>query len=128
VHSLTIETAVLLPAAAVVLVVLVANGSSEFVPGGVRPPLLLRTPGLITATPLVLFGAAAQRIPLTMIGLLQYLTPVMQFIIGVFVLEEDMPPERWAGFAVIWLALFLLSIDAVRSSGVRSPRSQPLRA
>ena len=128
VHSLTVETAVLLPAAAVVLVVLVANGSSEFVHGGVRPTLLLATAGLITATPLVLFGAAAQRIPLTMVGLLQYLTPVMQFIIGVFVLEEDMPPERWAGFAVIWLGLFLLSIDAVQSSGLRSRSNQPAEA
>ena len=128
VHSLTIETAVLAPAAAVVLVVLVANGSSEFVHAGVRSTLLLATAGLVTATPLVLFGAAAQRIPLTMIGLLQYLTPVMQFIIGVFVLSEDMPPERWAGFAVIWLALFLLSIDAARSSGVRSPPNRPRRA
>ena len=73
----------------------------------------------MTATPLVLFGAAAQRIPLSMLGLLQYLTPVIQFVLGVFVLSEDMPAERWAGFAIVWLGLILLTIDAAsrRDSG-----------
>ena len=68
------------------LVVIIGNGSSAFIHQGWSLSLLLASAGIVTATPLVLFGAAAQRIPLSMLGLLQYLTPVIQFVLGVFVL------------------------------------------
>jgi len=64
--------------------------------------------------PLVLFGIAARRIPLTWIGLLQYFTPVGQFLCGVLVFHEDVPPARLVGFGLVWLALVVLTMDAVR--------------
>ncbi|MGW8703497.1 EamA family transporter RarD, partial [Streptomyces eurythermus] len=68
------------------------------------------------ALPLVCFGAAAIRVPLSTLGLLQYLAPVFQFLLGILYFHEAMPPERWAGFALVWLALILLTADAMRSA------------
>lgn len=79
----------------------------------------------MTATPLVLFGAAAIRVPLSTLGLLQYLAPVFQFILGILYFHEAMPPERWAGFALVWLALTLLTWDAFRTA--RRTRAQAAR-
>ena len=73
--------------------------------------------GVITAIPLVMFGAAANRIPLTSMGLLQYLTPIIQFVIGVFVLGETMPPARWVGFVIVWIALAVFTYDSLRQGG-----------
>jgi chloramphenicol-sensitive protein RarD len=67
----------------------------------------------VTALPLLLFGAAATRVSLTTLGLLQYVAPVMQFACGVLVFHEAMPPMRWAGFALVWLALAVLSWDGL---------------
>ncbi len=69
----------------------------------------------MTAIPLMLFGAAAIRVPLATVGLLQYIAPVMQFLIGVLVYSEDMPPGRLAGFALVWIALIVFATDAVRA-------------
>jgi chloramphenicol-sensitive protein RarD len=79
---------------------------------------------VITAVPLLFFAAAARRLPLTVIGLVQFIAPVMQFLVGVFVLQEPMPPERWAGFALVWVALVILTVDMVRSG--RAPRQATL--
>lgn len=70
----------------------------------------------MTAAPLLCFAFAARRIPLTMLGLLQYLTPVGQFICGIFVFHETLTPATWAGFALVWGALMVLSVDAVATS------------
>ena len=75
---------------------------------------LLASTGVVTALPLVCFGAAAIRVPLSTLGLLQYLAPVFQFLLGVLYFGEAMPPERWAGFGLVWLALVLLTADAWR--------------
>jgi chloramphenicol-sensitive protein RarD len=72
--------------------------------------------GVVTATPLLLFAGAARRLPLTLIGLTQYVTPVLQFLIGVFVLHEALPPARLIGFILVWVALIVLSVDLFRSS------------
>lgn len=119
VSGLTLETAWLAPLASVALLVLAASGG--LVIGTVSPvhTVLLLAAGAITAIPLLLFASAARRLPLTYIGLAQYLAPVLQFLIGVFVLHEDMPPARWAGFALVWLALVILTIDMVRFNGKR---------
>ncbi|MEV6206618.1 EamA family transporter RarD [Kitasatospora sp. NPDC051914] len=82
---------------------------------------LLVLSGVITAIPLLCFGAAAVRVPLTTLGLLQYLAPVFQFLIGITVFHESMPPARWAGFALVWAALAVLTFDALRR--VRSDRT-----
>lgn len=114
--SLAVETAVLLPFAAIGLVVLQVRSDAAFLHGSIGRDLLLVGLGVITAVPLVLFGTAARRIPLTLLGLLQYLTPTFQLICGVVVLGEDLPPERLVGFVLVWIALVLLGGDAVRAS------------
>jgi chloramphenicol-sensitive protein RarD len=70
--------------------------------------------------PLLLFAAASRRLPLTTMGFIQYFAPFIQFLVGVFVLQEPMPPERWIGFALVWVALLVLTIDLVR--GARAAR------
>lgn len=113
VTGLTIETAWLVPVAATVLVVVGTTSGLTFGHGVVHT-LLLVSSGIATAVPLLLFAAGARRLPLVYMGLIQYLNPVLQFIAGVFVLHETMTPGRWFGFALVWLALVVLSIDLVR--------------
>jgi chloramphenicol-sensitive protein RarD len=84
--------------------------------------MLLASSGIATAIPLLLFAAAARRIPLSVVGLLQYLTPLMQLTIGVFVYEEPMPPARLAGFAIVWLALGVFTADMLRHARTNSRR------
>ena len=78
-------------------------------------PCCWRCPASVTAVPLVLFGVAARRIPLTMLGLLQYLTPVLQLLCGVLIFNESVPLVRWIGFGLVWAALAMLLVDLLRS-------------
>jgi chloramphenicol-sensitive protein RarD len=78
--------------------------------------LLLLSAGAITAIPLLLFNGSTTRLPYTVIGLLQYITPTIQFSIGVWIRHEVMPTARWIGFVIIWCALVTLAIDLVKSS------------
>ncbi|MFD9481317.1 MULTISPECIES: EamA family transporter RarD [Streptomyces] len=115
-ESLAAETAVLfLPALGYVLW-LGAQGRSTFASHGVTHSLLLAATGLVTAIPLVFFGMAAIRVPLSTLGLLQYMAPVFQFGLGVLYFHEAMPPERWAGFSLVWAALVILTWDALRTA------------
>lgn len=120
-ESLAVETGLLAPAAAAFLVAVQVGGSGTFghVPAGTTA--LLVGAGVVTAVPLLLFGAAAPRIPLSTIGLLQYVTPIMQFLLGVTVFHEAMPASRWIGFAMIWAALVGFSADSVRAARTRAP-------
>jgi chloramphenicol-sensitive protein RarD len=124
-QSLSVETGFLVLPALAYLAYLGASGKGTFTSEGLDHAALLAGGGIATAIPLILFGAAAIRIPLTTVGLLQYLAPIMQFLIGVFVRGEDMPASRWAGFALVWIALTVFTVDAVRS--LRRPLS-PLPA
>jgi chloramphenicol-sensitive protein RarD len=104
------------------------TGGLTFVHLGTGHSLLLVASGLVTVVPLLLFSAAAIRIPLSTLGLLQYLTPTLQFLLGVFYFGEDMPPARWIGFALIWIALLILSGHGLlRASQARENRAQVLR-
>ncbi|MET9758606.1 EamA family transporter RarD [Streptomyces sp. NPDC006372] len=116
VESLAAETAIQFLPALGYLAWLTAQGGSTFADEGAGHAALLASAGIVTALPLVCFGAAAIRVPLSTIGLLQYLTPVFQFLLGVLYFHEAMPPERWAGFALVWLALALLTWDALRTA------------
>ncbi|MER7052006.1 EamA family transporter RarD [Streptomyces sp. NPDC000351] len=116
VESLTAETAIQFLPALGYLLWLGARGESTFTTEGAGHAALLAATGVVTAIPLVCFGAAAIRVPLSTLGLLQYLAPVFQFLLGVFYFGEAMPPERWAGFALVWLALTLLTWDALRTA------------
>lgn len=114
--TLAVETTVLVPFAVVGLVVAEVRGGAAFLHGSTGRDLLLVALGAITAAPLLLFAASARRVPLVLLGLLQYVTPTMQFLIGVLVLGEDLPADRLAGFALVWAALVVLGLDAVRRS------------
>lgn len=121
--GLAAETLVLAPASAVYLVWLQGTGDGTFSGEGGWHALALAGTGIATALPLLLFGEAARRLPLSVVGSLQYLAPVLQLVIGVVMLHETMPPARWWGFALVWVALVLLTVD-----GVRTQRAQRLRA
>ncbi|MEV0847717.1 EamA family transporter RarD [Streptomyces sp. NPDC049954] len=116
VESLAAETAVQFLPALGYLLWLGARGESTFGGHGAGHATLLAATGLVTAVPLVLFGAAAIRVPLSVLGLLQYLAPVFQFALGILYFHEEMPAERWAGFGLVWVALALLTWDALRTA------------
>jgi chloramphenicol-sensitive protein RarD len=124
-ESLAAETAVQFLPAMAFLVWLGADGSATFGPHGAGHAALLAATGLVTAVPLVCFGAAAIRVPLSTLGLLQYLAPVFQFLLGILYFHEAMPAERWAGFALVWLALTCLTWDALRTA--RRNKTEALR-
>ncbi len=113
VEGFGVETALLLVPAAAFLFVLELNGTGTFAHTGLGTDLLFVAAGLVTAVPLLFFGAAAIRVPLTTIGLLQYIAPILQFAIGVLVFREDVPPVRLAGFALVWAALMVLTAETL---------------
>ena len=115
--SLAVETAVLVPVAVGGLALLGSRGDAAFLHGSGGRDALLVGLGVLTAAPLLAFGAAASRIPLSLLGLLQYLTPTLQLLCGVVVLGEPLPPERLAGFVLVWAGLIALTVDALRSTG-----------
>ncbi len=126
-ESLTIETLVLLVPTLTYLIVIEGNGTGAFGHQGAGHALLMATTGIVTAIPLMCFNGAAIRVPLSTIGLLQYITPTLQFLCGVLVAREVMPPSRWVGFAVVWLALCVFTWDSLRAARAsrRADRTAP---
>ncbi|WP_062462872.1 EamA family transporter RarD [Demequina soli] len=128
--GLTVETAVQLPVAIGVLAwvgvagqaTLLARGAEGL--GGWHDALLLTT-GTWTAGALLIFAAGARRLPLNISGLLQYIAPTMTFALAVWHFHEPMPPARWAGFGLVWVALVLITVDSWRA---RSRVKDPLAA
>ena len=114
--GLFVETALVLVPAVAVLTVLQAQGEGTAGSAGTGHLLLLVSSGVATAVPLLLFAGATRRIPLSTVGLLQYVTPLMQLGIGVFVYEEPMPPARLAGFALVWVALTMLTVEGLQAA------------
>jgi chloramphenicol-sensitive protein RarD len=136
VESLTVETAILSPVALGVIVVMAVRGSSALAGGtgyeGWQTTVLLVLLGPITALPLLAFGGAATRIPLSTLGLMQYFTPVGQFLLGVFVFDETMTTSRWIGFILVWISLVIMTVDGIRNAraasaaGATTPQSVPV--
>ncbi|WP_223291001.1 EamA family transporter RarD [Streptomyces avicenniae] len=102
--------------ALVFVVVLGARGDGTFTTEGAGHTALLVGSGLATALPLIFFGAAAVRLPLSMIGMMQYIAPTAMFLLGLLAFDEEMPPERWIGFLLVWTALTILTWDALRTA------------
>lgn len=121
VPGLATETLVLTPLALGYLLWLGSQGAGHFTSAGPWHTVALVSAGVVTAVPLLLFGAAARRLPLSVVGMLQYVTPTMQLLLAVVVLHEQMPAARWWGFGLVWVALVLLVAD-----GLRAGRSQRL--
>jgi len=118
VEGLVVEAAVLTPIAVVYLIV--TSSSGNFSDHGGGHALLLMSSGLITAVPLLAFAGAARRVPLTQLGLLQYLAPTIQFVIGVTVRHETVTAVRMVGFAFVWVGLAVFSVDAFQDRGPRA--------
>jgi chloramphenicol-sensitive protein RarD len=116
VETLTVESAVLTPVALGYLVFLQSADGLTFGHLGWSHNLLLMATGLVTVVPLLFFAAAATRLPLSTLGLVQYVAPTLQFLLGVLYFRESMSPGRWIGFALVWLALLILTAHGVRQA------------
>jgi len=119
IHSFTIESGMLLPFAIIQLLIVGSFVQIQFGVVGFAGTSALIAFGFMTAVPLILFGAAASRIRLSSIGFIQYLTPVIQFSLGLFYFGEEMGPVRWAGFILVWIGLVVLTYDAFRANRMR---------
>ena len=113
--SLTIETLMLTPFFSVFLFYLNSRNELSFVNHGTTHSFWLATAGIVTVVPLLLFGTAVVRIPLVVLGLLQALGPILQFILGYLVFDEPMNLARWIGFLIVWLAVSVFSYDAIKT-------------
>ena len=114
-EGLAIETLLSLPFYGGYLIYIGLNGTGQL-GSSAGLSILLIGAGIVTAIPLLLFNGSTTRLPFTIIGLLQYITPTLQFSIGVWVRHEAMPAARWIGFLIIWAALVTLGIDLLKSS------------
>lgn len=119
-EGLSMETTMLLLPALGYLTWLQLTGVGTFAMVSTGHTLLLMAAGIVTALPLALFGSAAFRLPLSYVGLLQFITPVMQFLIAWLVFAEELPPSRWVGFAIVWCALAVFVVDLLRNRPRRS--------
>jgi len=123
-ESLSVETAALFPFALAVALFLEGSGRATFGHHGPGQAVLIAGTGLITALPLMLFNAAAIRVPMSTLGMLQYLAPVLQFLIGLLIQHEAMPASRWVGFLLVWGALVIFAVDGIRASRPAAARRQ----
>ena len=126
VDSLAVESALLTPLALVYLGFLQVTGRGTFGHLGWGMNLLLVATGLVTLVPLLFFAASASRLPLSTLGLLQYLAPTLQFLLGISYFGESMSPGRWVGFGLVWLALVIMTTDGLVRA--RRNRAQVRRA
>jgi chloramphenicol-sensitive protein RarD len=113
-QSFTLESAIVMPIALIQLAVVASMGPIMLFTGVFEASVLIGF-GILTAIPLILFGAAASRIPLASIGFIQYLTPTLQFLTAYFILQEPMPAARWIGFGLVWFSLAVLTFDALKA-------------
>jgi chloramphenicol-sensitive protein RarD len=113
--SLTLESLMITPFFAVFLYYLSSQNELTFIELGPIHSLWLVTAGIVSVIPLMLFSTAVLRIPLVVLGLLQALGPIIQFLLGYFVFDEPMITARWVGFLIVWLAVSVFSYDAVRT-------------
>lgn len=122
-YGLTLETGILFLPALGYLLFQEANGSAAFLHTGLTADLLMIGAGLVTTVPLLMFASAAQRIPLSMIGIMQYFAPTLQFLIGVLVYHEPFSQAQFIGFAIVWVALIIFWVDGYAAS--RRARLEP---
>ena len=120
-QGLTLETAAVFLPALIYLIIEQVRGVGAFVNAGVSTTLLLAATGVVTVIPLIFFSAGTKLIPLTTVGLLQYITPTTQFLLGVFVFKEAFSSNQVVGFVIIWTALILFTVENLR-------HNRPVRA
>lgn len=117
-YGLTLETSILFLPAVIYLGIVQANNTGAFLHSGVTVDLLVVGAGLVTTVPLLMFASAAKQIPLTVLGILQYLAPTIQFLIGIFVYKEDFDQSRLIGFGIVWLALIIFWVESYLANRV----------
>ena len=117
-YGLTLETALVFPIALIYLVFVGSIGTGSFLHHGLLIDILLIGTGAVTSIPLLMFASAARQIPLTMIGVLQYIAPTLQFLIGVFLYHEPFDQSRLIGFSLVWLALMIFWVENYLSTRV----------
>jgi len=117
-YGLTLETAIVFPIALIYLAYANISGTGAFLHQGVRTDIFLIGTGVVTSIPLLMFASAARQIPLTMIGILQYIAPTLQFLIGVFVYHELFDQSRLFGFGLVWMALIIFWVENYLASRV----------
>ena len=122
--SLSLETLILAPFGVIALFVLNAQGQMTLFSEGTGHFWLLASTGVVTVVPLMLFAAATKALPLSVIGMVQYLGPTIQFVLAITVLHERMSPDKVLGLGLIWVALIIFTVDALRAS--RSYRASAL--
>ncbi len=126
IEGLTLETAILAPVAILYLVVLHLTGEGAFLRTGATSDALMIGGGLVTTVPLLLFAAAVRTVPLSVIGILQYIGPTLQFLLGVFVYDEPFSRTQLVGFSIVWIALAIYAGDSWRARRVTAPRMPAL--
>lgn len=122
-YGLTLETGIVFPIALIYLAIVGVNGSGAFLQDGKLVDIFLIGAGVVTTIPLLLFASAAKQIPLTIVGLLQYIAPTIQFLIGVFVYKELFDRAHFIGFAIVWVALIIFAVESYLAN--RAP-AQPI--
>ncbi len=110
-YGLTLETAITFPFALVYLIYANSVGTGAFLHSGLKIDLFLAGAGIVTTIPLLMFASAAKQIPLTMVGVLQYIAPTIQFLIGVFIYKEDFDQAHFIGFCIVWVALIIFWVE-----------------
>lgn len=110
-YGLTLETGIVLPVALIYLVFLQVKGGASFLHQGTTVDLFLIGAGIVTTIPLLMFASAAKQIPLTMVGILQYIAPTLQFMIGVFIYKEPFDQAHLIGFGIVWVALVIFWVE-----------------
>jgi chloramphenicol-sensitive protein RarD len=122
-YGLTLETGILFLPALAWLIYADLIGQGAFLHTGAVPDLLLVGAGAVTTVPLLMFAAGARRIPLSLVGILQYITPTLQFLLGVLVYKEPFTHTRLIGFGIVWIALIVFGVE-----GFLAHRNQPVAA
>jgi chloramphenicol-sensitive protein RarD len=112
-HGLSLETGIIFIPALLYLLYAESQGNGSFGHLGRNATVLLAFAGIVTALPLLLFGLSARSIPLTLLGILQYIAPTVQFLLGIFLYQEPFTVTRLVGFAIIWLALFIFTVEGM---------------
>jgi len=113
-EGLALETAVMLVPASLYLIALHTNGTGAFLRSGATTDLLLVAGGIVTVVPLLLFATAVRRIPLSVVGILQYIAPTIQLLLGVFAFKEPFTRAQVSGFGLVWVGLVIFTIDSLR--------------
>jgi len=122
-YGLTLETGTVLPIALIYLAYVQSNATASFLHDGLQTDLLLAGAGIVTTIPLLMFASAAKQIPLTMVGILQYIAPTIQFLIGVFIYKEPFDHSHLIGFGIVWVALIIFWVEnfVAQRKPVQSP-------